>query len=140
MAAQPGDEAPTGSPDLSHVVFPDDQTCVIDNEWFLTEGDGAVFPAEVVTHLRRRPRRPCTIAAFVAPPRGEAWRGVPTTILLGRSDELLPPPMQEWASSHFDDVRVVEGDHFLLFLQPNTVAATVLEALDTAPSSNDASP
>jgi pimeloyl-ACP methyl ester carboxylesterase len=62
----------------------------------------------------------------------EAWRTVPTTILLGRSDLLLPGAQQDWARTHFSDVRIVEGDHFLPLLQPDLVAAVISETFATA--------
>jgi hypothetical protein len=36
------------------------------------------------------------------------------------------------ARTHFSDVRVVEGDHFLPLLQPDLVAAVIAETFATA--------
>ncbi len=129
IALVAGDEPPEPELDLSHVLFPDDATCLLDDEWFRTQGAGLRFPPEVLSHLRAHPRRAMTINAFLSPPVAQAWAKVPTTILLGRGDDLVPLPLQEWAQAHFPDVRVVEGDHFLPFIDPETVVAIIQEAL-----------
>jgi pimeloyl-ACP methyl ester carboxylesterase len=131
MSPVPGDEPPRGDVDFSHILFPDEETCIIDDRWFVEEGDGATFPAEVRAHLRAHPRRPCEISTFVSPPVREAWREVPATILLGRSDDLLPAPLQEWTAAHFDDVQFVDGCHYLPFVRPDAIADAVVAALAT---------
>jgi len=128
----PGDEPPRASPNLSHVLLPDEQTCVIDDAWFIAGGSGEEFSPEVIEHLRGHPRRASDIAAFVSPPTREAWRDVPATILLGRSDKLLPAPVQEWTAAHFDDVRFVDEGHYLPFVRPDAVADVIVSALATA--------
>ena len=70
-----------------------------------------------------------TINAFLSPPVGQAWAKVATTILLGRGDDLVQVPLQDWAQAHFPDVRVVEGNHFMPIIEPEIVAATIQEAL-----------
>jgi len=74
--------------DDPHLIVYDDGTFVLDNDWWLNEEAGTTFPLEVVDHLRRNPRRPVTMAAMQAP-RSAAWRTVPTTVLLGRTDQLV---------------------------------------------------
>lgn len=128
-----GDEAPALEVDLSHILFPDERTCLLDDEWWLYESDEATrFPGAVLSHFRSHRRRPFTISALLSPPVREAWRILPTTILLGRSDLMLPLVSQEWASRHFDDVRVVDGDHFLPVLRPDVIVDVVVEALGGA--------
>jgi len=124
-----GRQRAAGSPDLAHLLFPDDRTVVLDDEWWLTEGSGASLPRPVIDHLWAHRRRPVSLDAMLAPPAGEAWRSVPTTLLLGRSDDLVPPLVQEWAAGYFEDVRVVEGDHLLVFRRPDLVAEVILEAM-----------
>ena len=129
IALVAGDEPPELELDLSHILFPDDATCVLDEEWFRTERAGLSFSPEVQTHVQANPRRAMTINAFLSPPVGQAWAKVPTTIVLGRGDDLVPAPLQKWAQTHFPDVRVVEGNHFMPFIEPEIVAATIQEAL-----------
>jgi pimeloyl-ACP methyl ester carboxylesterase len=95
----------------------------------LNEEAGTTFPSEVVDHLRRNPRRPITMAAMQAP-RSAAWRIIPTTVLLGRTDQLVTDEERRWASDHLDDVRSLETDHFVAFRQPESISDAVIEALD----------
>jgi pimeloyl-ACP methyl ester carboxylesterase len=126
-------EPPALRPDLSLVLFPTPETCVLDDERWLEEGHaGSRFPAEVVRHLREHRRRPQALGALLAPPRREAWRQVATTLLLGRRDQLLPAAMQHWAAQLPVSTTVVDGDHFLCWTHPRTIADRVLELL--APS------
>jgi pimeloyl-ACP methyl ester carboxylesterase len=125
-----GDEPPTQEPDVSHVLFPDEQTCVLDDQWWLTEGDGATLPAPVISHLWAHRRRPMSLTALLGSQQEEAWRTIPTSVLLGREDELVPAPLLEWARSHFHDVRIIDCDHFMLFRCPDTVADLVVEAVE----------
>ena len=62
---------------------------------------------------------------------GEAWRTVPTTITIGRSDIFVPAEQQEQLRTQFSDVRIVDGDHFLLFLQPDVVTEIIAETFAT---------
>jgi pimeloyl-ACP methyl ester carboxylesterase len=117
---------------LPHMLFPDGATVVLDDDWWLASAEAAAFPGEVVRHLREHRRRPVTRSAWLAPAVAEAWRAVPTTILLGRSDSLIPVQEQEWACAHFSDVRIVDGDHFLPLLQPDLVAGVIAETFATA--------
>lgn len=121
---------PDGEMNLDHIVFPNDATCVLDNEWFI-ESDTATgtLSAEVRRHLRAHPRRPMTLRAMLDPPTGEAFRMTPTTVILGESDPLVPPPHRQWAMRHHTDVRVVPSDHFVLFRTPAAIADVVIEAL-----------
>ena len=124
-----GDEPPTHPPDLSHTLFPDEKTFVTDDQWWLTDGDGITFPEHVIAHLWAHRRRPMSIAAAVGPQQGDAWRTIPTTVLLGRNDERNPAEDQDWARSHLADVRLIDSDHFIPFRQPEVVADLIEEAL-----------
>ena len=83
--------APTADPDLTHIVFGDDGTMVLDNDWFVTSDPAvATLPAEVIEHLRSHPRRPVALGAVLAPQERTAWRDVGTTVILGGHDESVP--------------------------------------------------
>ena len=114
------------------LLSPDETTVVLDGAWWLGTEEVAAFPEEVIRHLREHPRRPITRAAWLAPQAAEAWRTVPVTIIIGRSDSLIPAEQKEWVRTHFDDARIVEGDHFLPLLQPDLVAEVICETFVTA--------
>jgi len=109
------------------LLSPDEATVVLDDAWWLSTEEVAAFPEEVIRHLREHRRRPITRAAWLAPQAAEAWRTVPVTIVIGRSDSLIPAEQKEWVRTHFDDARIVEGDHFLPLLQPDLVAEVICE-------------
>jgi pimeloyl-ACP methyl ester carboxylesterase len=123
---------PSHPPDLSHILFPDDKTCVLDDGWWLTDGDATTLPSDVVAHLHEHRRRPIALEAMLAPTVAEAWRTVPTTVLLGRVDDAVGPDMCSWATSLLDDVRLVDSDHFILWRKPEVIAGVVLEPLATS--------
>jgi pimeloyl-ACP methyl ester carboxylesterase len=112
-----------------HVIIRNDGTFVLDNDWWLNEEAGTTFPPEVVEHLRRNPRRPQAMAVM-GPQTAAAWEAIPTKMLLGREDELVPEAERRWASENLVDVRLLETDHFLPFRQPEAVSQVVLEALE----------
>lgn len=125
----PGEAPPPFDMDLSHVVFADEGTCVLDDEWWLSQDEVATLPPDVQAHLHDHPRRPVALGAWA---EGEAtcpWRQVATTVVLGRSDATQSPAQQAWAAGRFDDVRIVDSDHFVLWRTPEAVAAVVIEAL-----------
>jgi pimeloyl-ACP methyl ester carboxylesterase len=111
------------------LLTPDDSTVVLDNEWWLNTDQVRAWPDEVVRHLRDHRRRPISRSAWLAAPVAEAWRAVPTTVVVGRSDRFVPPEAQQVARERFDDVRLVEGDHFLPFLQPALLSNIIAELL-----------
>jgi hypothetical protein len=92
-----------------HLIVHDDGTVVLDNDWWLNEEAGTTFSPDVVDHLRRNPRRPITMAAMRAR-RSAAWRTIPTTVLLGRTDQLVTDEERRWATDHLDDVRFLVTD------------------------------
>lgn len=114
------------------LLSPDEATVVLDDAWWLSTKEVAAFPEQVIRHLQEHPRRPITRAAWLAPQAAEAWRTVPVTIVIGRSDSLIPPEQKEWVRTHFDDTRIVEGDHFLPLLQPDLVAGVICETFVAA--------
>jgi surfactin synthase thioesterase subunit len=59
-----------------------------------------------------------------------AWQTVPTTVVLGRHDELVSADELAWVSEHIKDVRLMDTDHFILFRQPEAITEVVVEALD----------
>lgn len=130
--AEPGgsDEPadPTGLPGL---LFHDNGTVELDTDWWLSTPEVAAWPAEVISHLRKNRRRPVTRQAWQAATTGQPWRTVPCTTLIGASDQFIPPEMQQQLRAQFDDVQIVDGDHFLPLLQPGLVAAVIAETLAT---------
>lgn len=118
--------------DVPWLVTPDEQTVLLDNEWWLNSEQVQGWPDEVVGHLRAHPRRPITRSAWLAPPTGEAWRKAPTTLVIGRSDTFVPPAQQERALKRFDDVRLIEGGHFLPLLQPSELSDIITQLLSTS--------
>lgn len=115
---------------IPHVLF-SDEAVVLDDGWWLGSEEVAGFPTAVRCHLREHPRRPHAKRAFLEhflePSPRESWRSVPTTILIGRSDSGIPAEEQQWVRSSFEDVRIVDGDHFLLLLRPQLVAGVIAE-------------
>jgi pimeloyl-ACP methyl ester carboxylesterase len=109
------------------LLTPDDSTVVLDNDWWLNTEQVRAWPEDVVRHLRDHPRRPIARAAWLAPPVAEAWRAVPTTLVIGRDDQFVPPDKQEEACERFDDVRLVDGDHFLGWLRPTLLSNIIAE-------------
>jgi pimeloyl-ACP methyl ester carboxylesterase len=132
---EPVDTASSGEPldpdSMPWLLFPDDATAVLDTDWWLGTPEIAAWPDEVVSHLREHRRRPITRSAWLPGPAGEAWRNVPTTITIGRSDIFVPAEQQEQLRTQFSDVRIVDGDHFLLFLQPDVVTEIIAETFAT---------
>lgn len=115
--------------DHPHVHLVDGGTFVLDNDLWLDEEASRTFPEDVKVHLRQRPRRPVSWAA--TDPQTEAgWKSIPTTVLIGRHDQLLSDEQRSWAAEHLDDVRVLETDHFVIFRDPDSVSRAVIEVLD----------
>ena len=132
---KPLDQADDEPEDLTsdpHMLFPDEATVVLDDDWWLKTEEVSAFPAKVVEHLRHHRRRPITRSCFLAPETGQAWRTVPTTILLGQTDSIMSAEQEQWLHAHFSDFRIVGGDHFLPFLQPDLVAEVIAETFTTA--------
>jgi pimeloyl-ACP methyl ester carboxylesterase len=101
---------------------------VLDDERWL-EAEAWRFSGEVLEHLRRNPRRPVSRAAAADPQTAAAWRTIPTTVLVGRHDDLLPADRRTWAAEHLEDVRDLDADHFIPFAQPKVVVDVVVAAL-----------
>jgi pimeloyl-ACP methyl ester carboxylesterase len=132
-AAEPESGGGGAGFDISWLLFPDEGSCVLNEERWLTE-TAATFPEEVVEHLRQYPRRPIALQALplFTPQVRFAWKTVPTTVVLGRTDELIPASRQESARESFEDVRIIESDHFIPFRQPELIADIVVEALNAS--------
>jgi pimeloyl-ACP methyl ester carboxylesterase len=114
-----------------HILVLDDGTFVLDNDWWLNEEAGTTMPSHVRAHLREHPRRPASSATWSDPVTSAAWDSIPTTIIIGRFDDLVPADRVAWAERHFD-VRILDTDHFMIFREPGFVADVVLEKLDDA--------
>jgi hypothetical protein len=52
-----------------------------------------------------------------------------SSVLIGDRDNLLPDGDRKWAQDHLDDIRLINTDHFIIFLHPEVVAQLVLEAI-----------
>ena len=111
-----------------HIIVLKDGTFVLDNEWWLTEDDGATLPAQVKDHLRLNPRRPVS-RSWAHRQEAAAWQTIPTTVILGDTDIFYTPADHQKAAEDFNDFRLIECDHFVIFRKPELVAAAVLEAL-----------
>jgi pimeloyl-ACP methyl ester carboxylesterase len=61
-----------------------------------------------------------------------AWQTTPSTVLIGRDDQLLPQSEKQWAVDNLQDVRLLDNDHFIIFRTPEIISQTVLEALPTS--------
>ncbi len=107
-------------------------TFVLDSDWFLNEEKGTTFKPEVRDHLRRNPRRPASMRAYTDPVLSAAWQSIPTTVLLGRDDELVSADERRWVAETITDVREIDDDHFILFNHPEAIADIVVEALEGA--------
>jgi len=114
-----------------HILVLDDGTFVLDNDWWLNEEAGTTMPSHVLAHLREHPRRPASSATWSDPVTAAAWDSIPTTIIIGRFDDLVPADRVAWAERHFE-VRILDSDHFMIFREPGFVADVVLEKLDDA--------
>jgi pimeloyl-ACP methyl ester carboxylesterase len=127
---------PDGAPaDLSWLENPHilvgEGTHVLDNEWLLNEEAGTTFTEEVRQHLRQHPRRPMSLRTespsriTTAPP----WETIPTTVLLGLNDDLVPAEEREIAKQCTNDVRLLETDHFIIVRQAELVSKVIIDAL-----------
>ena len=106
-----------------------DGTFVLDTDlWF--EAESHKFDPEILAHLREHRRRPVSLRALTDANPGKAWATTPFTVLLGRTDPLLPyeDSVEEIASLMADtnlgppDIRTIESDHFIVFRHPDAVA------------------
>jgi pimeloyl-ACP methyl ester carboxylesterase len=124
-AGSPGED--TGWIDTDpHILVDAEGRFALDNEWWLNEGDGLSFPAALQEHFRAHPRRFVT-RATLGPQADAAWKTIPATVVIGQDDQLLSEDDRQWAQAHFDDFRVLDSDHFLIFRRPELVGRTILE-------------
>jgi hypothetical protein len=113
-----------------------DGTFVLDTELWLA-AESHLFDPAVLAHLKAHPRRPVSLRAATEGSPGRAWRTVPFTVLLGRSDTLIPAEetvrqITHMASAELQgplDIRILDSDHFLPFRMPEVVADVILEPL-----------
>lgn len=93
------------------------------------------FPDHVLAHLREHPRRPAARGAASGPQTAEAWRSLPTTVLMGVHDQLVTDEDRRTLAEQVEgvaDVRWVDTDHFIPWREPRVVADVVLDALGSA--------
>ena len=115
-----------------HLLVDEDGAYVLDNDWWFEAEAKNLFSDEIVEHLRHNPRRRVSIATATDPPTAAGWKTIPTTVLLGRHDDLISDDLRRTAEDRVSDVRYVDTDHFILFHQPDVVARLVLEFLKPA--------
>jgi pimeloyl-ACP methyl ester carboxylesterase len=116
-----------------NVITLGDGRAVLGNDFWVEDDATSPFPEAVREHFRSSPRRPAGREVFeTRAPSQDGWRAVPTTVLIGRDDPFFPPPAREDVGRRFADVRLVDGDHFVIFRTPELVADVVLEALARA--------
>lgn len=116
-----------GDLSVEHFAFPDEHTMVLLDDWW-HDGSVAPFTDEVIEYFHSYPRRPMPLDVVLAP-AGSAQRSIPTTLILGSEDNLHPPEQQVWATRTFDDVRIIDCDHFIPVRAPEVIVGVVLEAL-----------
>lgn len=113
-----------------HIRVQADGSYVLDNDWWLTD-DAAVrtFPPHVLDHLRQHPRR--AASPGVDDPQTEAgWESIPTTVIIGSADPLIPHDVREQAQKRFTDLQILPTDHFVIFRHPEVVSDAVVRALE----------
>lgn len=115
-----------------HLLVRADGTFVLDDQWWLTEELGATLPTHVQEHLWQHRRRPVSTAVIHGVQVAAAWETIPTTVLLGRLDDVVSEAERDWALARLADVRMLDTDHFILFRQPDAIADVITEALDVA--------
>lgn len=121
---------PGPDPDTTHLVFADDGTVALDNDWFLTCDPAiASMPPVVVEHLGAHPRRPMSLTALLEPQEAAAWRDTPTTVVVGATDGLITDAQRSWVIATIADTRITDCDHFIPFRQPHLIATAATEAL-----------
>lgn len=57
-----------------------------------------------------------------------AGESIPTTVVLGRNDQLISEADQQWAQAHLDDVRLLDTDHFVILRRPEAISRVIVEA------------
>ncbi|HEU5483611.1 MAG TPA: alpha/beta hydrolase [Microlunatus sp.] len=112
-----------------HLSVHEDGTYALDNDWWIEAEAKRLFSGEILEHLLRNPRRRVAMSTATDPPTAASWQTIPTTVLLGRHDDLIPDDLRRSAESKVADVRYLDTDHFILFHQPEVVAQTVLQFL-----------
>jgi Alpha/beta hydrolase family len=111
-----------------HIIVGADRRFVPDNDWWLNEGDGTTFTPDIRRHFRTHPRRWVT-RGTLGPQTDAAWLNMATTVLIGRHDPLLSEADKFRAAAQFDDLRVLDTDHFVIFRYPGVVVDLIMEAL-----------
>jgi pimeloyl-ACP methyl ester carboxylesterase len=120
-----------GDLDVSHFAFPDEDTMLLRDDWW-HDGSALPFASDVLEYFDLYPRRPMPLAVVLTEAGRTAQASIPRTLILGRQDNLHPPDQQEWAARTFDDVRIIDSDHFIPVRAPEVIAGVVLEALAAA--------
>lgn len=112
-----------------HVEMREDGTYLLDSDWWLNEEAGTTFPEPIRAVLRTHPRRPASLRILDRTDPQPVWERIPTTALLGRTDELMTDLERTVTAERIPDTRVLDTDHFVIFRMPEVVSGVVVEAL-----------
>jgi pimeloyl-ACP methyl ester carboxylesterase len=75
-------------------------------------------------------QRPAAAAEFTEPSGPPAWEGIPSWALIGTSDHVIPPALQERMASRANaHVSKVEAGHLSLITKPADVTKVILSAV-----------
>lgn len=89
-------------------------------------GQAAVLAAE---------QRPAAAAQFTEPSGEPAWKTIPSWVLIGTKDRVIPPPLQEMMSTRAGaTVTKVEAGHLSLITRPVEVTGVILSAVEATAS------
>ncbi|MFF2344413.1 esterase/lipase family protein [Pseudarthrobacter sp. NPDC058119] len=115
---------------MDHMLYDGHGRNALDGDWWLNEDDAGVrLPDDVRAFLKDHPRRFATKKTRSDPVPAQAWTEIPTTVLLGATDNLTGAEARAWAREAVADVRDVDTDHFMLFNRPDVIADVILEDL-----------
>lgn len=109
--------------------------------WFEMIADGAailprdparVFYADVDPVIAERSAarlRPQSTASFRSPVTAAGWHHIPSTYVVTKQDQVIPPAAQEQMASHASRVYRIDTSHSPFLSQPNEVVDLVASAL-----------
>lgn len=133
LRLQPDDRDASWVDSMEHMLYDDQGRHALDGDWWLSEDDaGKRLPDDVRAFLKNHPRRYATKKTRSDPVPAQAWAEIPTTVLLGATDNLTGPEARAWAREAVSDVRDIDTDHFMLFNRPDVIADVILEPLGSA--------
>ncbi|HEV7185127.1 MAG TPA: alpha/beta hydrolase [Leifsonia sp.] len=99
----------------------------LDDAW-LEQSWHREFSAEVHQYFTEHPRRFVTRRTQSDPVEEEAWRSIPTVVLIGTQDVLTDAESRARARRSIEDVRDVDCDHFIPFRRPDLIVDAIMES------------